>query len=141
MSLLIGALNGTKALIISSRLIKSYKIQAERIGEEEGYLRVKAEITNGDVLELFEYYVLDGGKVKLDKYSFHWQDGKGELVRRWDNAPHYPAVRNFPHHIHFGEVEIRPGRETKIEEVLEIIAKEIEDQGMEEIPIPVRFLR
>ena len=135
--MIIDNLNRTKALIISSGLIKSYRIQAERVEEEEGYIRVKTELTNGDGLDLFEYYILDEGKVKLDKYSFHWQDGKRDLVRRWDNAPHHPAVRNFPHHVHFGKQEIRSGREMSTEKVLELIAKEIEDRGIRGIPLSI----
>lgn len=37
------------------------------------------------------------------RYSFHWErrhvDGK---LYRFDNAPHHPEVRTFPHHFHNG---------------------------------------
>jgi len=38
-----------------------------------------------------------------DDYAYHWehrvQDGG---VHRWDNAPHYPRIQTYPHHIHDG---------------------------------------
>lgn len=38
-----------------------------------------------------------------DDYAYHWehraQDGG---VHRWDNAPHYPQIQTYPHHIHDG---------------------------------------
>ena len=38
----------------------------------------------------------------MTKYHHHWQDGNGVLIKRWDNAPHYPAIDTFPHHLHDG---------------------------------------
>lgn len=28
-------------------------------------------------------------------------------ILRWDNAPHFPALSNFPHHFHAGTSEVR----------------------------------
>lgn len=44
------------------------------------------------------------------KYSFHWQDAQGCLMKRWGNAPHHPRLDNAPHHVHVnqGQVESMP---------------------------------
>jgi hypothetical protein len=34
------------------------------------------------------------------KYSFHWQKKSGEMISRWDNAPHHTHISTFPHHRH-----------------------------------------
>ncbi len=34
-------------------------------------------------------------------YSYHVRKGD-KMVQRWDNAPHWPNMRTFPHHLHFG---------------------------------------
>jgi hypothetical protein len=36
-------------------------------------------------------------------YSFHWQKETGELICRWDNAPHHKNIKTFPHHVHTSE--------------------------------------
>ena len=38
----------------------------------------------------------------MTTYRPHWQDHNGQLVKRWDNAPHYRAIETFPHHLHDG---------------------------------------
>ncbi|MBE2240544.1 MAG: hypothetical protein IAE81_22335 [Caldilineaceae bacterium] len=36
------------------------------------------------------------------RYAYHFQDGAGVLVFRYDNVAHYPAISTFPHHKHVG---------------------------------------
>lgn len=35
-------------------------------------------------------------------YAYHWehraQDGE---IHRWDNAPHFPHIKTYPHHVHW----------------------------------------
>jgi hypothetical protein len=45
------------------------------------------------------------GTLEMTKYRHHWQDGNGVLIKRWDNAPHYPAIDTFPHHLHDGAAD------------------------------------
>ena len=36
------------------------------------------------------------------RYAYHWQDAKGQLLARWDNAPHHRDLLTFPDHFHNG---------------------------------------
>lgn len=36
------------------------------------------------------------------RYKYHYQDSENHLVFRYDNVPHHPHVRTFPHHKHVG---------------------------------------
>jgi len=36
----------------------------------------------------------------LLRYRFHFADADGELIFRYDNAPHYPGLPRFPMHKH-----------------------------------------
>ena len=36
-------------------------------------------------------------------YKFHYQNMTGNLVFRYDNAPHYPDLPTFPAHKHIGD--------------------------------------
>ena len=62
------------------------------------------------------------------KYSFHWQATDGELIIRWDNAPHHPELSTHPDHKHIGETVEMAG-EVSLDEVLSRIEERI---GVEE---------
>jgi hypothetical protein len=68
--------------------------------------------------------------LEVTKYRHHWQDGNGLLIKRWDNAPHYPAIDTFPHHLHDGaENHVVSHVATTGLEVLPRILAEIEARG------------
>ncbi len=62
---------------------------------DEGMIRGKIILLNGYVLEFMEYIKGE----RRPKYRFHLMDEKGNLVFRYDNAPHC-KVPTFPHHKH-----------------------------------------
>jgi hypothetical protein len=52
-------------------------------------------------LDLPDGYLLDiYFNETLEKYSYTLVRG-GQRVLGWDNAPHYPELANFPHHVHY----------------------------------------
>jgi hypothetical protein len=53
-------------------------------------------------LEIFERFEIISEQVIVTKYSFQWQAADGNLVKRWDNAPHHPKIATHPHHLHDG---------------------------------------
>jgi len=112
-----------KTYLIISPVIKSYTTVREFLKELEGYIRIKAILKNDDELEIFIYIKING-KLKQDKYSFHWQSKDGKLIKRWDNAPHHPELKTFPHHLHHGS-EILPNHQLDIFQVLKLIEKDI----------------
>ncbi len=83
-----------------SRLISSFTILRIEIGEEDGYIRAKCELSNGDIFEFAEYVTVCSGKIEIGTYSFHWQTEGGQLRRRWDNIPHHRNLDTFPDHMH-----------------------------------------
>jgi len=60
-------------------------------------LRARALLKNGFVLHINESF----GK-GFRSYSYHLQ-WKEQMVRRWDNAPHWPHLKTFPHHLHLND--------------------------------------
>ena len=75
-------------------------------------LKVRAEIIDGSLL-----YVREAFFRRSSKYSYHWQTRTGELLLRWDNAPHHPEIATHPHHKHVGE-HIEPSARVSIDDVL-----------------------
>ncbi|MFZ2376633.1 MAG: DUF6516 family protein [Methanothrix sp.] len=87
-------------------------------------LRAKASLKNGFLLQVNE--ALGKG---FRSYSYHLQKND-KLVRRWDNAPHWPEMNTFPHHLHLGsEREVRECQEIFIEDALSEIKCIIESIG------------
>jgi hypothetical protein len=64
--------------------------------------RYRVTLANGGLIEMTERVLERQGTLEVTKYRHHWQDSQGLLIKRWDNAPHYPGVDTFPHHLHDG---------------------------------------
>lgn len=93
-------------------------------------LRARASLKRGLTLHITEAF----GK-GYRSYSYHLQK-KDKLVRRWDNAPHWPELKTFPHHVHLsGERDVRESPELFIEDVLEEIKSIIDDEVIPSIPL------
>jgi len=80
----------------NSKIVKRI-IQTQVDSTGEAYvLRTRAELVNGWSLHYWEH-----GTSKIRRYSFHVLLGRKAVVR-WDNAPHHPKIKSFPHHKHTG---------------------------------------
>lgn len=76
-------------------------VREKRLADiDAGYIRIRAHLKNDDLLEISEYIVASGNDIVKESYSYHWQDSAGNLIKRWDNPPHYPHVVTFPHYVH-----------------------------------------
>lgn len=51
---------------------------------------------------------------------------KQTLIRRWDNARHFPELPHFPHHVHMGEEkQVVPGQALSILDLIDLIEQEL----------------
>ncbi|MEW6662540.1 MAG: toxin-antitoxin system TumE family protein [Bacillota bacterium] len=91
-----------RLIIVTLDIVQEFEVRDEFISEDVGYMRLRLNLVNGDIAEMFEYVVRENGRLKTINYSFHLQNAKGALLKRWDNAPHHRSVSNFPHHCHDG---------------------------------------
>jgi hypothetical protein len=87
---------------------------------DRGYFRARLTLSNGDFLEVAEYFVIEDGRSVTQRYRHQWMTEDRQLLRkRWDNVEHFPDLQNFPHHIHVGDKPPISGRSMSILEVLE----------------------
>jgi predicted RNase H-like nuclease (RuvC/YqgF family) len=87
-------------------------------------LRAKVSLKGGYVMYITEAF----GK-GFRSYSYHIQKD-GKMVRRWDNAPHWPEMKTFPHHFHLhSEKEALECREFFAIDVLLEIRDLIKSEG------------
>lgn len=57
------------------------------------------------------------------RYSYHLQKGD-EMVKRWDNSPHWKDLKTFPYHVHKGnDMEPKESPEVFIEDILREVEK------------------
>lgn len=81
--------------IRASEVVADKKIDLLEFSSSEGMIRGRLLLVDGSVLEFMEY--LRGGS-RL-KYRFHLMDKAGEMIFRYDDAPHH-HTSTFPHHKH-----------------------------------------
>lgn len=113
-----------KERLSTDSIVTRFDVIREFASLEEGFIRGRANLMNGDVLD-FSEFVQQLDSLESISYRFHWMDKDKNLIRRWDNALHYPHLENFPHHIHISETNITSGKLVNIFEVLDEIASAI----------------
>lgn len=96
-------LESIKERLLTDALVSSFEIVRERATVTDGYLRARLVLTNEQRLEFSEYVQRSAdGNIQVITYSYHWSSKQDQLIRRWDNTPHFPNLAGFPHHIHDG---------------------------------------
>ena len=117
-------LESIKERLLTDSAIAVFHILRERITSTDGHLRAKLEMANETFLEFSEYVQIgDEEEIEVKTYSYHWSDAKDQLIKRWDNTPHFPDLPNFPHHVHVGvEDKVESGKQMSIFTVLDEIA-------------------
>ncbi|MCJ7738576.1 MAG: DUF6516 family protein [Anaerolineae bacterium] len=118
-----------KAGIALSPRVKQWIALREEAQGTVGMLRYRLTLDNDDLLEVFEYFRILNNEVVRVKYSYYWQDARGRLMKRWDNAAHHPEIPSFPHHMHTeSEDHVLPHQAMTIDDVLDVVAKNREER-------------
>ena len=83
-----------EAILRASSKVQSFQtIDNDPIDEENFLLKIRCELTSGQTLQRRLRAV--SGRIR-----YFYQEVQDKPLRRWDNAPHFPNLRNFPHHYH-----------------------------------------
>ena len=86
-------------------------------------------MSDKSLLEIFEYFYILEDVVKVEKYSFHWQDAEGNLISRWDNAKHHPNIATYPNHVHKNiEDKVYPHKAVDVKAILDIIEMQLSER-------------
>ncbi len=81
-------------VLSSSDIVLSVEVAEMNVEPKVQSLRATATLKNGYML-----YVNESMGENYRRYSYHLQKGD-EMIRRWDNAPHWGGIRTFPFHLH-----------------------------------------
>ena len=98
-------------LLETSSAVFSFEVLDYKTWSTGFYIKMEIVIFDESILYVREY-----NDDEERNYSFHWQDSLGELILRWDNAPHYKWLKTFPHHLH---------RESNVEESTDITLSDV----------------
>jgi hypothetical protein len=113
-----------QTLIDSFPPVVAKKVTYHQITSYIGYIRGELFFTDGSFLHIREYlnFLKDPFKIS---YSYHYQK-EAKLIFRYDNAPHYSQLPDFPHHRH-GQDELSPDSSEmpELKKILEEIAKHL----------------
>jgi hypothetical protein len=113
-------------LLLISPVISQFRIIRRRVQDSAGYIRLRAQLTDGGLLELSEYWVEQAdGDFARRAYTFHWQNSAGDLIKRWDTAKHFPDLPSAPEHVHGIDGVSATSFEAP---TLHLVLKEIEDK-------------
>lgn len=100
---------------IEQAVLRCRNVYVERYVEEiltpeRVNLRIRLRFEAGHLPEINEAVVVeDGALVSLD-YRHHCQDGRNQLIFRYDSTPHFPDLPGFPHHKHLSDMVIGSSR-------------------------------
>ncbi len=110
-------LNLQKAIRAAPHVLR-IDMQFEEIDANECYVRGILTLIGGFELHVAEYVLTEPAATR-PKYRYHLQTTDGNLVSRWDNAPHHPDIATFPDHRHDDQGGVHANRSTSVPEVLE----------------------
>ena len=76
------------------------RYEEEVLTSSRANLRIWVRFLSGHLLEVNEAIVIEADQIKHLGYRYHFQDKQNNLIFRYDNTPHFPDLKNFPHHKH-----------------------------------------
>jgi hypothetical protein len=93
-----------KAALTRSPVVQEWQIVNEMALSDRGHFRVRLILANGDFVEASEFFYIRNDGIEQQRYRYQWMDAQQQqLKKRWDNAPHFPDVETFPHHVHVNQ--------------------------------------
>lgn len=90
------------------------------------YIRGTLTFADSSVLEIAIFADELHRTVNINKYRFHYMDKHGNMIFRYDNAPHHHEMPLFPHHKHFPDRVVEstiPSLKDVLNEISAIIIK------------------
>jgi len=76
------------------------RYEEEILTSSRANLRIRVRFLSGHLLEVNEAIVIEADQIKHLDYRYHFQDQQNNLIFRYDNTPHFPDLKSFPHHKH-----------------------------------------
>jgi hypothetical protein len=120
-------IDSIKEKLAQSTAIQAYTIVTEMVLPDRGYFRIRFTLINGDFVEATEFFFLRANGIEQQRYRYQWMDSQQVVLKkRWDNAPHFPEIDTYPHHVHVNsEDNVLASRMLGIGELIDLLEQEI----------------
>ncbi len=79
------------------------------------------KIIDSSILEIALFVTESRETLYIDKYRMHYMNSVGQVLFRYDNAPHHPNIDSHPHHKHTS-AKISASNVPSIEDILNEIS-------------------
>ena len=103
--------------IISRGYIEVERLDFDELPGRQGIIEGRLKFHDGSRLDFDEVVLVRNEQILKLRYAFHYQNESGEVIFRYDNAPHYPNIMTYPHHKHMGSA-VEPAQVPDLSEVL-----------------------
>ena len=85
----------SSSIVLSSDVQKHFGPALETV-----YLKGRLLIIDSSILEIAIFATESRKTVSIEKYRLHYMNSTGQMLFRYDNAPHHPEIDSYPHHKH-----------------------------------------
>ena len=106
--------------IKQSQIVVSENIIFDKRSRYIGCIKGVFVFIDESVLYFSEFIVIEDGGRTLTRPAYRFQ----YLIRRYDNAPHFPELDNVPHHVHYPDM-VEPFLKIGVVDILEIVESEM----------------
>ena len=89
-----------EAAIHGCAIVATYGLNMVQLSPSTGYVEGEVTFVDGSQLILFEFLRQRAAGLDREKYRYHLMDASGQILFRYDDAPHHAEVATFPHHKH-----------------------------------------
>lgn len=96
------------------------RYEEQVLSATRGNLRIRLRFSDESLLEISEAILIIGEEPFWLSYRYHYQNPRGEIVFRYDNAPHHAEISSYPEHKHTEDTVVassHPSIKTVLEEV------------------------
>jgi hypothetical protein len=116
-----------KAALTRSPIVQEWQIVNEMALSDRGHFRVRLILANGDFVEASEFFYIGNSGIEQQRYRYQWMDAqRQQLKKRWDNAPHFPNIETFPHHVHVNQEDnVLPSQMFGIPDLITLLEQEL----------------
>ncbi|MBS4028357.1 MAG: hypothetical protein KGZ58_06935 [Ignavibacteriales bacterium] len=108
-------------ILSASAFIASVETVEDARTPYEGFFKARIVFFDNSILSFREYLTTSVAPPKKYSYAFHYFKDK-QLIFRYDNTPHFPSLKTFPHHKHLANGNVVESIAPSLSDVL----KEIE---------------
>lgn len=108
--------------IASSSIVLSSNIQKHFIPDGKAvYFKGNVIFVDFSVLEIAMFVSESNDALTIEKYRLHYMNSNGQMLFRYDNAPHHPEITSHPRHKHISN-KVIPTAESSLKDVLKEIS-------------------